>query len=213
MQTKITKRATCGIAGAVAMVLLTGAAQAAFEGRNATGAADNTCTATGVGKCVMFYDTTLDITILNNWNIGQGTWNASAASGSAQALAAAAGFNVTGLTGWVLPTGNAQRAPGAENQYLSIWNSVGSTLAGLSGQFDGAVNYNYWSGTEFAPNPTGAWSFYTNLAHQDYDYKLNPLHAVAVRPGDVAAVPEPETGAMMLVALGAFATLVRRRPR
>jgi hypothetical protein len=213
MQSKITKRAVSGIAGAIAMVLLTGAAQAAFEGRNAAGAVDDTCTSTGAGKCVMFYDTTLDITILNNWNIGQGTWSASDASGSAQALAASAGLSASGLSGWVLPTGNGQRAPGAENQYLSIWNSVGSTLAGLSGQFDGVVYYNYWSGTEFAPNPSGAWSFYTNLAHQGYDYKLNPLHAVAVRPGDVAAVPEPETGAMMLLALGAFAMVVRRRPR
>ena len=120
-----------------ALLGVAGTAQAAFQGRDATGAASVTCTATGAGKCTYFYDTTLGITILNNWNLGTGAWSAAATLGSAQALAASAGLAASGLTGWVLPTGDGDAAAGALNQYLSIWNSVGGSFAGLSGQFDG----------------------------------------------------------------------------
>ena len=61
-------------AAAAAMVALMGAAQAApvFQGRLADGTASATCTVSGTGKCAMFYNTTLNITILNDWNIGTG---------------------------------------------------------------------------------------------------------------------------------------------
>ena len=103
-----------------ALLSVAGTAQAAFQGRDATGAASGSCTATGPGKCTYFYDTTLNITILNNWNLGTGTWSAGAAPGSAQALVASAGLSASGLTGWVLPTGDGGAAPGALNQYSSI---------------------------------------------------------------------------------------------
>lgn len=72
----------------------------------------------------------------------------------------------------------------------------------------------YWSGTEFAPDPNGAWSFRTEDGFQ-YFYGKNPLawYAMAVRPGDVAAVPEPQTYAMLLLGLGGVMVAVRRRPR
>jgi len=139
----------------------------------------------------MFYNPTLNITILNNWNIGQGTWSATATAGSAQALAATAGFYATGLTGWVLPTGNGSVTAGAQNQYLSIFNQAASSFAGLSAQFDGVQSGDYWSGTEYAPNPDGAWVFRTFDGAQGLVGKNDALYAVAVRPGDVAAaVPE-----------------------
>ena len=75
-------------ATSTALLGVAGTAHAAFQGRDATGAASGTCTAKGAGKCTYYYDTTLDITILNDWNIGRGSWSASAAPGSAQALAA-----------------------------------------------------------------------------------------------------------------------------
>ncbi|MBC7716494.1 MAG: hypothetical protein H7143_06150 [Pseudorhodobacter sp.] len=43
-----------------------GTAHAAFQGRDATGAAISTCTAKEAGKCTYYYDTTLDIMILND---------------------------------------------------------------------------------------------------------------------------------------------------
>ena len=61
----------------------------------------------------------------------------------------------------------------------------------------------YWSGTE-AQNPDVAWTFFTFDGFQSNDRKDRALHAVAVRPGDVAAsVPEPQTLALPLLALGA----------
>jgi hypothetical protein len=171
----------------VALLGVSGTAQAAFQGRDASGAASGTCTATGTTKCTYFYDTTLNITILNNWNIGACTWSASASSGSAQALAASAGFAASGLTGWVLPTGDGPAAAGAQNQYRSIWTRVGSSDAGLSGQFDGVqTSYYYWSDTIFTPNPSWAWGFLANVGNPRGISQGTSLFAVAVLPGDVA---------------------------
>ena len=185
----------------------------AFQGRNADGSVNNTCTATGGTKCVMIYDSTLNITILNNWNIGFGGWSATAAAGSAQALAATAGFAVTGLTGWRLPTGDGFQGAGAQNEYLSIWNDVGSTFANLASEFDGVQADLYWSGSEHAPNPGVAWFFGTDGGGQNGASEGSQLFAVAVRSGDVvAAVPEPESLALVLVGLVAAGVARRRRP-
>ena len=44
-------------------------------------------------------------------------------------------------------------------------------------------SYDYWSGTEYAPNPNNAWNFNTNDGNQNNDDKNNALFAVTVRPG------------------------------
>jgi len=98
---------------------------------------------------------------------------------------------------------------------------------GLGGVVDTSIttthnaNYNlftniqssvYWSGTEFAPSPNGAWYFSTGSGYQDFDSKDYNFYAWAVRSGDVAAVPEP--GVMGLLGIGALAwagTKARRR--
>jgi PEP-CTERM motif len=208
------KAALAAATTATALWLVAGTAQAAFQGRLANGTPSATCTASGANKCTYFFDTTLNITILNNWNIGSGSWSASAAPGSAQALAASAGLTASGLAGWVLPTGDGGAAAGALNQYKSIWTGVGSSFAGLSGQFDGVQTGNYWSGTVFAPNPSNAWSFNTISGNQNLDNQGFPLFAVAVRPGDVAAaIPEPQTYALMLMGVGVVLLAQRKRTR
>lgn len=75
----------------------------------------------------------------------------------------------------------------------------------------------YWSGTE-RPSSLGTRHFYwifrmDNGAQYDLeDYYA--LFAVAVRDGDVAAaVPEPQTNAMLLAGLGALALVMQRRKR
>lgn len=72
-------------------------------------------------------------------------------------------------------------------------------------------NY-YWSGTEYAPNIYSAWYFNTTEGFQDGYAKGYAFYAVAVRPGDVtAAIPEPETYALMLVGLATMLVVQRRR--
>ena len=72
--------------------------------------------------------------------------------------------------------------------------------------------YAYWSGSAYAPYPADfAWSFNTIFDFQYYDNQGYALHAWAVRPGDVAAVPEPETYALFLAGLAVMGRAVRRR--
>jgi hypothetical protein len=68
-----------------------------------------------------------------------------------------------------------------------------------TGPFQNMQSNVYWSGTEYAPYE-GAWFFDTGYGGQSNDSKDVPLYAVAVRSGDVAAVPEPAT--LALVGLG-----------
>jgi hypothetical protein len=85
-------------------------------------------------------------------------------------------------------------------------------------KFTNLQAYSYWSATEYAPNlgaVTGlVWYFNFGNGNQDAGSKGNGFYALAVSPGDVgiAAVPEPETYAMMLAGLGlvGFATRCRK---
>lgn len=52
-----------------------------------------------------------------------------------------------------------------------------------TGPFQNMQSYDYWSGTEYAPNPDNAWNFNTNDGNQNNDDKNNGLYAVAVLPG------------------------------
>jgi len=71
----------------------------------------------------------------------------------------------------------------------------------------------YWLGTEYEPDTSGsnAWDFGMGVGGQYASTKLNQRFAWAVRDGDVAAVPEPETYAMMLAGLGLVGFLARSR--
>lgn len=71
----------------------------------------------------------------------------------------------------------------------------------------------YWYATESPPpqNVDQAWFFFFSTGDQDESYKDLDFYAWAVRDGDVAAVPEPETYAMFLVGLGLVSAATRWR--
>ena len=69
----------------------------------------------------------------------------------------------------------------------------------------------FWTSKEYDPWPSSAWVFNGFDGYQSDNNKNNAYFAWAVRDGDVAAVPEPETYAMMLAGLITLGMAVRRR--
>ena len=104
---------------------------------------------------------------------------------------------------------NDWRLPGIA-EYVNLFTAYGdltsNTLPFVNVQPD-----VYWSGTELDPG-VSAWYFGPGGGGQSNASEDFLFFAVAVRPGDVTApVPEPQTLALALLALGA--TLVARRRR
>lgn len=81
-----------------------------------------------------------------------------------------------------------------------------------TGDFQNLQPVNYWSGTEYAANTDYAWEFNTGDGSQDANFiKINEYYAIAVRPGDVAAVPEPGTLLLLGTSLAGLILLVIRK--
>lgn len=160
-----------------------------------------TAEATLIDRVFAVYDTDLNISWLKDANYsqtsgydadGRMTWQA--------ANTWAASLNIGGYTGWRLPTalnadgsgpcGPAYNCTGSELGHLfyteggltSSQNINASTV--LKSFFSNMQNSDYWSGTEYAPNPNNAWNFNTDNGNQNNDNKDNNNYAWAVRSGD-----------------------------
>jgi hypothetical protein len=102
---------------------------------------------------------------------------------------------------------------------IPYWSTTGGTNPGWglsnTGPFANMRSTYYWSGTEYAPDTTDAWIFYTGTGQQFQNDKSNILYVVAVRDGDVLAgtVAEPATVGMLLAGLGTLAWACRGRAR
>ena len=167
-------------------------------------------------------DTTTNLIWLKNWNLGAGS---SFDNGSSftdgrmtwgNATSWAASLTTGGVTAgtWRLPTGDLGQLAGPANEFLQLWNDVGNSLVGLKAQFSDVQDGSNWSGSEYAPDLARAWRFDPPInGEQSNTRKTSDYFAVAVRSGDVAAVSEPESMALVLVGLLAAGASRRRRSR
>lgn len=71
--------------------------------------------------------------------------------------------------------------------------------------------YYYWYDSEYAPYTDGAWAFNFNSGLQGGLVKDGVGWTWAVRTGDVAAIPEAQTYALMLAGLVLVSAAARRR--
>lgn len=203
---------------------ISGTAHAALQGRDLNGSA---------GSFEAYYDTELNITWLANANVnGQMTW--AAANTWAANLSIVDAVNNITYDNWRLPTTlqpdascGIQPGPGTSYGWGCSGSEMGhlfySELGGTAGQsiltsadadmakFSNLKADRYWSSTAYVPSAGYAWNFYFDNGYQGANLDTIERYALAVSPGDVAAIPEAETYAMMLAGLGLIGWRVRRR--
>lgn len=141
-------------------------------------------------------DTNTNLIWLQDWNVnGAADWSTQ----KAWAETTLDGF--AGSNDWRLPE---------ISEYAALLAAYGDLSAVTN--FKNVQSAYYWSGTEFAPGVP--WGFFSALGLQLMFGPDGWLYAVAVRPGDVtASVPEPQTLALALLALGATVVARKRRSR
>lgn len=211
----------------VLAVCLSGTAQAALQGRDLNGSADS---------FEAYYDTDLDITWLANADLantylaGGNTFGVEGIYGGRMTwptankwIAAMNAANYLGFDNWRLPT-STQNCVAYYCTKSELGHLFYSELGGVDSTsiaFKHNANYSlfknlrssqYWSGTPYTGGLYNyAWAFDFGMGYlyqATYDISF---YVLPVIPGDVAAVPEPETYAMMLAGLVLVGAAARRR--
>lgn len=113
-----------------------------------------------------------------------------------------------GLKGYYSPVGEISTDWGIFRN-----GTAGSGLQANVGPIRNLQSGSYWTDTDYAPYTSASWNFFMSNGQQDAGYKSWEFLAWAVRGGDVVAVPEPKTYAMLLAGLGLIASVIRRKTR
>ena len=139
-----------------------------------------------------YYDTDLNVTWAADANMSSGlNW--------ADQMAWASSLTIDAISGWRLPE---------ITEMSHLYNVEGISFSS-PGPFSNVQLSNYWSSTEF--DSSSAWNFIFNGGFQEADDKNFTLLGWAVHSGDVAAIPEPSTYAMLLAGLGLLGFSARHK--
>lgn len=199
----------------LALGLSSGTAQAALQGRDLNGS---------IGSFEAYYDTDRNITWLSDANVnGQMIWDD--ANIWAANLSFTDGINV--YDNWRLPTALNQDGTGLCSGYDCTGSEMGhlfyNVLGGTAGQsiltsqdpdlakFTNLQADIYWTGTDYGPDSVHAVYFAFGGGYPSSYDKVTGFFALAVSPGDVGAVPEAESWAMLLAGLALVGVATRRR--
>ena len=201
MQTTLSIRAVAGAICTAAATLLAAPAQAALQDRDLNG--DSVVDA--------FYDTDLDITWLRDANVnGLMDW--------VTAVAWADGYSFGGYNDWRLPTSDTCYGAGCTGSemghlwYVELGNPVGGPFANTGGFQNFQSNF-YWSNTVDAAHVDSVYFFDTSDNSQYFGNTYTTKYALLARPGDVPAVPEPQSFALLLLGLSGLAVRIRTHRR
>jgi len=168
-----------------------------------------------------YYDTVLDITWLADANAnGLMNWDAANTWANNLDVNGVTGWRLPTMVDTGAPgcdfayTGtdcgyNVQTGSAATTVYSEMASLFYDTLGNLAyydtsgtgpqsgwgltntGPFSNLQSNDYWSGLEYAPGTGSAWFFSFGGGPQSSGFKADSRYAVAVRPGDVSAVPVP----------------------
>lgn len=215
----------------IAASLVSGTAQAALQGRDLNGS---------IGSFEAYYDTDLNITWLAAANNTAMTWAAANTWAANLSFTDGVNTYDNWRLPIVIDTGtsgcdfaytstdcgynvNTATSEMAHLFYDELGNKAYFTTAGASPQAGwGLTNTGpftnlqlqpgiYWSGSVYAPDISRAWYVDFSIGRQYHNPTYAGYYALAVSPGDVAAVPEADTWAMLLAGLGLVGWRTQRR--
>lgn len=172
----------------------------------------------------MVYDDVLNVTWLQDWNVagvmtfeGANSWAANLVYGGYDDWRLPSALNADGSG----PCGPAFYCNSSEmgHMYYANWGGIGGESLGPSANaanlalFRNLTSGAYWTGTPSAQFPDRAWIFDTDFGGQESILRSLQFYAVAVRPGDVLTVPEPQSILLMGLGVAALAGAVVSRGR